>query len=68
MKPSEAVRNSLGAEVVSILAFKSILSYNGEERWIMSDTRTDIITNDVFISWTGKDDVKAYLQDCDNYR
>ncbi len=32
MKPSEAVRNSLGAEVVSILAFKSILSYNGEER------------------------------------
>lgn len=34
----------------------------------MSDTRTDIITNDVFISWTGKDDVKAYLQDCDNYR
>ena len=32
MKPSEAVRNSLGAEVASILAFKSILSYNGEER------------------------------------
>lgn len=34
----------------------------------MSDTRIEIITNDVFISWTGKDDVKAYLQDCDNYR
>ena len=34
----------------------------------MSDTRTEIITNDVFISWTGKDAVKAYLQDCDNYR
>ena len=32
MKPSEAVRNSLGAEVVSTIAFKSILSYNGEER------------------------------------
>lgn len=32
MKPSEAARNSLGAEVVSILAFKSISSYNGEER------------------------------------
>lgn len=34
----------------------------------MSDTRTDIITNDVFISRTGKDAVKAYLKDCDNYR
>ena len=39
----------------------------------MSDTRTDIITNDVFISWTGKDKaikdaVKAHLEDCDNYR
>lgn len=32
MKASEAVRNSLGAEVVSILAFKSISSYNDEER------------------------------------
>ena len=32
MKPSEAVRNSLGAEVVSIIALKSILSYNCEER------------------------------------
>ena len=32
MKPSEAVRNSLGAEVVSILAFKLISSYNDEER------------------------------------
>ena len=34
----------------------------------MSDTRTDIITNDVFISWTGKDKaikdaVKAHLED-----
>ena len=32
MKLFKAVRNSLGAEVVSILAFKSISSYNGEER------------------------------------
>ena len=34
----------------------------------MSDTRTEIITNDVFISWTGKDKaikdaVKAHLED-----
>ena len=34
----------------------------------MSDTRTDIITKDVFISWTGKDKaikdaVKAHLED-----
>ena len=32
MKPFEAVRNSPGAEVVSTIALKSILSYNGEER------------------------------------
>lgn len=34
----------------------------------MSDTRIEIITNDVFISRTGKDAVKAHLQDCDNDR
>lgn len=34
----------------------------------MSDTRIDIKPGDVFISRTGKDAVKAYLQDCDNDR
>ena len=32
MKLFKTVRNSPGAEAVSTLAFKSILSYNGEER------------------------------------
>ena len=34
----------------------------------MSDARTEIKPGDVFISRKGKDAVKAYLQDCDNYR